>query len=126
MEVDGRRRWLLAEDREALLQGEEGDRLLLLGPHDPYLDLRDRETVLPDQKLQRLVWRTVGNPGAVLLGGRAVGLWTALSKGGGLELSVSLFQQLSPVQRARLEELGAAYAAFRQLPLRRYAAEPLP
>ena len=126
VEVDGRRRWLLAEDREALLQGEEGDRLLLLGPHDPYLDLRDRETVLPDQKLQRLVWRTVGNPGAVLLGGRAVGLWTALSKGGGLELSVSLFQQLSPVQRARLEELGAAYAAFRQLPLRRYAAEPLP
>ena len=119
-EVEGKRRWLLAADRERLLHGEENDCIRLLGPHDPYLDLRDRDTVLPDQRLQRQVWRTVGNPGAVLHGGRVAGLWSARAQGDRLAVSVTLFEALTSVQRAQLEELVQGYAAFRGTALQAY------
>ena len=125
VELEGKRRWILSEDRDTLLQGEEGKRLLLLGPHDPYLDLRDRETILPQTSLQRLIWKTVGNPGAVLLGGRVVGFWTSRTQGDRLELSITLFELLSPAQCAQLEELGESYAAFREIRLHRYTLQAL-
>ena len=114
------RRWVLAEDLDLLTQGEEGERLLLLGPHDPYLDLRDRDLILPDKARQRQVWKTVGNPGAVLLGGRVIGFWTVRTKGEKLDVSATLFEPLSPAQRSRLEELVSSYAAFRGTALRAY------
>ena len=119
-EVEGKRRWLLAADRERLLHGEENDCIRLLGPHDPYLDLRDRDMVLPDQRLQRQVWRTVGNPGAVLHGGRVAGLWSARTQGDRLAVSVTLFEALTSVQRTQLEELVQGYAAFRGTALQAY------
>ena len=118
VEVEGRRRYALAEDREALLAGEEGERLMLLGPHDPYLDLRDRDLILPDKTRQRALWRIVGSPGAVLLGGRAIGLWRGKTQRGTLGVSFSLWEALSPAQQAVLEEQAQAYAAFRGLALR--------
>ena len=120
VELDGKRRWVLAEDLDLLSQGEEGNRLLLLGSHDPYLDLRDRETVLPDKQLQRAVWKTVGNPGAVLLGGRVIGFWSTRTKGDKLDISVTLFEALTPAQRTRLEELAQGYGVFRGSFLRNY------
>ena len=120
VELEGRRRWLLTEDLDLLAHGDEGDKLLLLGPHDPYLDLRDRELILPNKGLQRQVWRTVGNPGAVLLGGRVIGFWSTRTKGDKLDVSVTLFEPRSPRQRARLEELASNYAAFRGSALRTY------
>ena len=120
VELDGKRRWVLAEDLNLLSQGEEGERLLLLGSHDPYLDLRDRELILPDKARQRQVWKTVGNPGAVLLGGRVIGLWTVRTRGDKLDAAVTLFEPLSPAQRSRLEELAQGYAAFRGSALRKY------
>ena len=120
VELDGKRRWVLAEDLNLLSQGEEGEQLLLLGSHDPYLDLRDRDLILPDKARQRQVWKTVGNPGAVLLGGRVIGLWTVRTRGENLDVSVTLFEPLSPAQRSRLEELAQGYAAFRGSALRKY------
>lgn len=120
VELDGKRRWVLAEDLDLLAQGEEGERLLLLGPHDPYLDLRDRDLILPDKARQRQVWKTVGNPGAVLLGGRVIGFWTVRTRGEKLDVSATLFEPLSPAQRSRLEELVSSYAAFRGTALRAY------
>ena len=120
VELEGKRRWVLAEDLNLLSQGEEGEQLLLLGSHDPYLDLRDRELILPDKARQRQVWKTVGNPGAVLLGGRVIGLWTVRTRGENLDVSVTLFEPLSPAQRSRLEELAQGYAAFRGSALRKY------
>ena len=120
VELDGKRRWVLAGDLDLLSRGEEGERLLLLGPHDPYLDLRDRDLILPGKARQRQVWKTVGNPGAVLLGGRVIGFWTVRTRGEQLDVSVTLFEPLSPAQRARLEELAQGYAAFRESVLRKY------
>ena len=120
VELDGKRRWVLAEDLNLLSQGEEGERLLLLGSHDPYLDLRDRELILPDKARQRQVWKTVGNPGAVLLGGRVIGFWSVRTRGDKLDAAVTLFEALEPTQRSRLEELAQGYAAFRGSALRKY------
>ena len=120
VELDGKRRWVLAEDLNLLSQGEEGEQLLLLGSHDPYLDLRDRELILPDKARQRQVWKTVGNPGAVLLGGRVIGFWSVRTRGDKLDAAVTLFEALEPAQRSRLEELAQGYAAFRGSALRKY------
>ncbi len=118
VQVAGKTRYLLAADREALrTAGPEGDRLLLLGPHDPYLDSRDRGLLLPDPALQRLVWRTVGNPGAVLCGGRVIGLWTQKQQAGRLALTVRLWEPLDAAQQRALTDRAEAYAAFRQCTL---------
>ena len=114
VEVEGRRRWALLEDLEALARGEAGERLLLLGPHDPYLDLRDRDTILAEPARQRQVWRTVGNPGAVVLGGRVVGLWTVRTRGDRLDAAVTLFEDLPAPRRSALAELAERCAAFRE------------
>ena len=70
---------------------EQPGRLILLGPHDPYLDLRDRALVLEDPARQRQVWRTVSNPGAVLKDGRGRHL-TGKAVQGRPEFSLSLWE----------------------------------
>ena len=118
--VEGKRRWLLRADLEELGRVEAaGEEPLLLGPHDPYLDLRDRESVLSDQALRRQVWQTVSNPGAVLLGGRVAGVWRSGTTKETLELAFTLWESLSPAQRRALEERAEGYAAFRGLRLKK-------
>lgn len=122
--VSGKTRYLLAEDLPSLTApAEEPGRLLLLGPHDPYLDLRDRGTILAGPALQRVVWKTVGNPGAVLLDGQVVGTWSQRTAGGRLDIGITLFQPLSPAQRGVLKERAEGYAAFRHLGLRSCAIQ---
>ena len=116
--VLGRTRWALIRDRDSLTAPpEQPGRLILLGPHDPYLDLRDRALVLEDPARQRQVWRTVSNPGAVLKDGRVAGIWTGKAVQGRLEFSLSLWEPLSPGARRALEREEGAYAAFRGLEL---------
>ena len=101
VELDGKRRWVLAEDLDLLAQGEE-ERLLLLGPHDPYLDLRDRDLILFDKARQRQVWKTA-TPGPSCWAAGSFGFWTVRTKGEKLDVSATLFEPLSPAQRSRLE-----------------------
>jgi hypothetical protein len=116
VKVAGKPRFLLAEDAETpAFQDPPEEKLLLLGPHDPYLDIRDREVILEDRACQRLVWRTVANPGVVLKGGRVAGIWNGRVKGVKLEFSATLWENLSPRECRHLEELGEEYAVFRGL-----------
>ena len=119
--VEGKARWFLSADRDALAHpcGPQ-ERLLLL---DPYLDTRDRDVLLPDKALQKLVWRTVGNPGAVVLDGRISGVWTARTVRDRLELSVTAWQAFSARQQSMLEIRAQEYAAFRGLSLLKYTLE---
>ena len=119
VETERGRRWLLCADQERLRAGEEGEAPLLLAPHDPYLDLRDREVVLEEPAGQRAVWRTVSNPGAILRGGRIAGTWTAKAADGRLDLDLTLWTAASSGERARLGELAEEYAAFRARAIRR-------
>lgn len=124
VQVEGKTRYMLARDLPGLRAAPPEGRLLLLGPHDPYLDLKDRALILPEQRLQRLVWKTVANPGVVLQGGRAVGIWRAHAAQK-LEVAITLWQPPAPAQRRALEALAEEYAAFRQLPLKSCAIAAL-
>lgn len=119
VETEDGRRWLLACDADSLQAGEAGDSLLLLGPHDPYLDLRDKAVILEDKARQRAVWRTVSNPGAILRGGRVTGIWTAKAAGQRLDVALSLWEQADAAGLGRLKEQAEEYAAFRGRPIRR-------
>lgn len=124
VQVPGGTRYLLACEREALAAAQPGDQsLLLLGPHDPYLDLRDRAVVLADPVLQRRVWKTVANPGAVLKDGRVIGVWQARPAKEALGISVSVWEDLQTPERGALERLAEEYAVFRQARLQHFTLE---
>lgn len=126
VQVEGKKRFALAEDLTALQEGcPIGEELHLLGPHDPYLDLRDREVILPNRALHRTVWRTVGNPGVILRKGLVVGIWTAKTRQRSLGLSLQLWETFTPGQRQALQTQGEAYAAFRGLTLKECKMEYL-
>lgn len=114
----GSRAFILASDRERLCEPPAFPRdLLLLSAHDPYLDQRDRATLQPDKALQRRIWRTVANPGAIVLHGEVAGLWTARKKGAKLEATFELWSD--EPDRARLQDLAESHAAARNLELAR-------
>ena len=76
--LDGKRRYILAQDQAALaVPADDAGTIRLLGPHDPYLDARDRELLLPDAAQRKRIWKTVGNPGVILKDGKIAGQWTA-------------------------------------------------
>ena len=113
---DGKRAYVLAADRERLFAPEPLEReLLLLSAHDPYLDQRDRAVLQADKTLQRRIWRTVANPGAVVLRGEVVGTWAGKKKSAGLEVKANLWTDAVDVRELR--GLAEDYAAFRGLEL---------
>lgn len=83
-----------------------------LPPHDPFLELRDRETLLPDQTLHRHVWRHAGNPGVVLADGQFIGTWRAEKKGKRLQVTVEQFGSLSANLRSQMGAEAATLAPF--------------
>ena len=108
--LDGRRRFVLSDDLEALLSPPPAARELhLLKGHDPYLGLFDREVILDDRAWQRRVWQTVSNPGVVLWQGEVCGIWTQRNKGPVMDVAVSLRRHLP---REALEELLQRHALF--------------
>lgn len=118
--VEGKIRYMLADDMESLRSGDAGrERLILLGAHDPYLDLRDKAVILERASLHKAVWRTVANPGVILKRGRVVGTWTAKTTKDKLDVSMAVWESVSPAERRALASLAEEYAAFRLLSLRK-------
>lgn len=118
---EGKTCFALSSDRESLLDASDCTaRLLLLGAHDPYLDLRDRNVILQDRSLQKLVWKYVGNPGAILDGGKVVGIWKTKAIKGKIDVSMTLWDDTPHVKRKQLVALAEQYAAFRSLELRNF------
>lgn len=127
VEVEGKRRYLLAEDLDALRAADgSGQGLRLLGAHDPYLDLRDREIVLPDTRRQRAVWKTVANPGAIVRDGRIIGTWKSRTVRGTMSIAMAVWETLTRGERAALDDLAQAYAAFRERALQACSFEDTP
>lgn len=127
VEVEGKRRYLLAEDLDALRAADgSGQGLRLLGAHDPYLDLRDREIVLPDTRRQRAVWKTVANPGAIVRDGRIIGTWKSRTVRGTMSIAMAVWETLTRGERAALGDLAQAYAAFRERALQACSFEDTP
>ena len=82
MVVDGGQpRSMLAADLDALLTPPDDDAIRLLGPFDPYLQLKDRETLVPDPGHRKSLWPALGCPGAIARGGELAGLWRPRASG---------------------------------------------
>jgi hypothetical protein len=115
--VDGRAASIPGDSLDALLNPPEPPRVRLLPPSDPYLQCRDRTTILPDAKLHPLVWTSIGKPGAILVGADIVGTWRPKSSGGVLSLSLSMFDGSSRPDSTEIGVEAERIASVRTLRL---------
>ena len=121
---DGKERFFLSVDKKALLCPPEPRRTLhLLGGHDPYLGLGDRDVILADKGWQKKLWQTVSNPGAVLWMGEIVGMWKPKKKGAKLEIEVTLRPGAAAPEQG-LAELAERYALFTKATLEKLVFLP--
>jgi hypothetical protein len=113
VDVDGADRWALTEDLGALNSPADATGVRMLPPRDPLLQLRDRQLLVPDKKLRRRIWKTVGEPGTVLVDGRLAATWRPRKSGRELSITVESFAELSSTQRRQIEEESQPLAALR-------------
>lgn len=115
--VNGTERWALASDLEALLDPPAPERKYhLLGAHDPYLGLYDRDLIVETKARQQLIWQKVANPGVILKDGAVMGLWRTQKKGQKLTVRAELWNGDKKVPPLIQREL-AVWAAFNDLKL---------
>ena len=112
--LDGRRCWLHRNDVAALESPGTARGVRLLPPHDMFLFQRDRAALISDVSRHKMVWRSAGNPGVVLVDGRVVGAWRPQKKGNKLLLAVMPFSRLDAAAREEIEEEAVAMAPFRE------------
>ena len=86
----------------------------LLGPYDAWLQLRDRDTLLPDRVRARDVWRTIGRPGAVVRGGEVIGTWRPRSAGSRLTVTWEPWVRATSALRAAVAEQAERLATVRE------------
>lgn len=94
--VDGRSRWLPADRVDALRSAPQPDLVRLLGPFDPYMQARDRELIVPDKSVHKVLWPVLGRPGALFVDGEIVGVWRTKAAGDKLTITVEAFGPLPP------------------------------
>ncbi len=97
VDVDGTPGAFPAEELDALRNPPEPPRVRLLPPGDPYLQTRNRRMIVPDAKAQKVLWRVLGNPGAVLVDGEIVAAWRAKAAGKRrIDIQLEQFAELPP------------------------------
>lgn len=112
LEVDfGGPAWLLAADFDRVRAATLPTGIRLLPPKDPYMQLRDRDTVV-DKAYQRDVWKTAGDPGTILWGGEIVGTWRPRKKGRKLHIEFKTFATLEREDRDALVVEAERIAPF--------------
>lgn len=97
--------WCGCTGKQALFGAEPcPEETHLLGAHDPYPDLRDRQVILEDKSLQRHVFQTIANPNVILRGGKIIGVWMAPVRNRKMTVSFSLWGSLAEKEKKRLKE----------------------
>ncbi|MDT4993358.1 MAG: hypothetical protein QOH97_3250 [Actinoplanes sp.] len=115
--VDGRRAWLPAKAMDDLEAARPAPGVRMLPPMDALVQARDRDLLVPDRKQQKEVWRTLGNPGVLLVDGEIAGVWRAkLSGRKRVDLAVTTFGSLTAKARTAVETEAAAVARAREVP----------
>jgi hypothetical protein len=104
--------WIPTEDLDALRSTPTPKGVHLLPPRDPYTQMRDRDTIV-DPKYHREVWRTVGEPGAVLVLGKITGTWRPRKKGRKLTITVKTFGSLPIRDKKSLQTEAEQIASLR-------------
>jgi hypothetical protein len=109
-------RFILAGDVDALTGAGPPPRpgaLRLLGPYDAFLQLRDRDVLVPEPERRKALWPVIGRPGAVVAGGDVLALWRPRTSANRLRLAIEPWTRLTKGQRAALEEQAELLAAHR-------------
>jgi hypothetical protein len=117
--VDGTERFVLAG--EDLTVADAGGVLRLLGPYDPFLQLRDRGLLVADAARRKALWPTIGRPGAVVVDGQLLGLWRPRTSGAKLTITVQPWRRLRAGERDLLDAQATRLAAFRGVTLQAVA-----
>jgi Winged helix DNA-binding domain len=113
VDTDAGRAVLLATDADALADPPAAGGARLLPTQDPFLQQRDRATLLPDATLRRRLWRPVGGPGLLLLDGGPAGTWRSRAARGRLQVTVEPFAPLPSGARAAVQAEAERLAPFR-------------
>ncbi len=119
VEVDGfpgvsGARFALEEDVASLASGpDRAGRVRLLAPFDPWLQLRERATLVEDRTRAKDLWRNLGRPGAVVVDGEVVGTWRPKSAGARLTITWEPWARLTKAQVVRAEHEAAVLAEVR-------------
>ncbi|GAB3226312.1 crosslink repair DNA glycosylase YcaQ family protein [Glycomyces halotolerans] len=116
VDIDGERRWILAEDEEGL-RSAEADGTRLLGPYDLFLQARDRSTLAPERARAKELWPVLGRPGAVLVDGDLVGTWRPRKSGKKLTVAVRPWRNFPAATRRAVTEQAERLADFRSATL---------
>ena len=104
--------WIRTDDLDALRSPPMPRGVRLLPPRDPYTQQRDRETIV-DPAYHRDVWRTAGEPGAVLADGEIAGIWRPRKSGRRLTIGVTTFGAFPGRLRTALEDEAERVAPLR-------------
>ena len=113
VEAAGTQAWVLAGDAGVLADPSQADGVRLLPPQDPYLQQRDRTTLLPDKALHPQVWRPVRPPGVVLAAGQPVATWRSRRAGRHLAVTVEPLGRLPAPTRAAIQAEADRIALLR-------------
>jgi hypothetical protein len=105
--------WFLRRDEHALVSPPEPSGVRLLPVQDPYLQQRDRATLLEDKALRRKLWQPVRGPGGVLVDGEIVGTWRARTLAKRLSVSVEAFNGLGSSVQEEIYAEAERIAPFR-------------
>jgi Winged helix DNA-binding domain len=105
--------WHLVSDRKALASPPAPSGVRLLPVQDPYLQQRDRATLLEDDRARRKLWQPVRGPGGVLVDGNVVGTWRARTARDRLMVTVEPFDRLPRDARRAIEDEAEQLAPLR-------------
>ncbi|MEQ7126777.1 winged helix DNA-binding domain-containing protein [Actinopolymorpha sp. B11F2] len=113
--VEGRRCWLPEEQLLLLRKASRAPYVRLLPALDPFLQSRDRDLLVPDPGQQKVLWKILGNPGALLVDGEVAGTWRVRGTGKKrLTVTVEAFGTLSAKVRAAIDAEAARIAQLRE------------
>jgi len=113
-EIDrGRRTWMLAEDVDELHRAQLPHGVRLLPPHDPYTQMRDRETIA-SKDFHREIWKTAGDPGTLLVDGRIAGTWRARKRNRRLSMTIAPFGTVPKSMKSALTAEAEAIGELRE------------
>lgn len=110
-------RWTLSPDPAPTGTGGSHGAVHLLGPYDPYLQLRDRGTLVPDAAARKDLWRALGRPGAIASDGEVLGTWRPRTSGKRLTVRVEPWAPLGDRTWSAVQEAAERLAAFRGVTL---------
>ena len=112
-------RFMLAGDFDALTATVDQPKpsVRLLGPYDPYLQLRDRDLLVRDETRRKELWPVLGRPGAIVAAGDIVGTWRPRTSKRSLTVRIQPWQPLSASVALLIEEQAERLSAHRDVTL---------